>query len=616
MHTEYEDINYIFQLTDDAYTNYFLPRYVASNFRIDYLHIDADHGFAQSWKDFEQYSKLVSDRAIISFHDTCYDNVTRQCHPDGVPETIAKLQAESTERQLQVIDMPYLYRGIAFAVPADTTSPAAAALTATAAVTTTTTTTTSVVPEEAPPGRRRHRVVPAVEAPHNRRLNFCTNNAERLTTTAEGFTKNGRTSALTTLGDFMECDQRYNITDLVGVATKNTPPPPPQNENHPPPGLRNGIMALPCPHVGFRRNHIQGRCDKCIPGMLLRTTGAEDTTKCGTYQYASIRAGTTNAPVIPTEDEDEDNTTEDDDEADMDDIVHLAKGWLRSALLPSTPSTTTTATTTSTRRRRYSTPTPKNYLELGSHAFMSSSASKKNKKKRTIENSSASFSSSQQHQQPLFFGSLLMHNNNNKDNYNIGDVIVIDPISVPEPVWVDPSLSTRYRFLPCTLEDAIQYDRTEHAKAAKASSPSSSSQPLDLETIDTLLCLSCDDLMRTITTMGRTNNSSNRSDTTTKKSFPEFLRTDFPHVRTMILGMTEHDNTAKEEDINQLFLTDLMTTLPHQNKNKNTTTTALSPSSWKLDRDLILSVGGRDKDNLRRYNKRLVLLTLSASSSW
>jgi len=330
------------------------------------------------------------------------------------------------------------------------------------------------------------------------------------------------------------------------------------------------------------------------------------------------RTGTTNAPVLPTEDEDEDEdtTTEDDDEADSDDIVQLAKGWLRSALLPST--------NTNTRRKRYSTPTPKNYLELGSHAFMSSSASKKKyKKTRTIEHSSASFSfsSSQQQQQPLFFGSLLMHNNNNnnnnKDNYNIGDVIVIDPISVPEPVWVDPSLSTRYRFLPCALEDAIQYDRAEHAKAAKASSSSSSSssQPLELATIDTLLCLSCDDLIRTITTTrDRTKNSSNRNDTTTKKSFRDFVRTAFPHVRTMILGMTEHDNATQEDDINQLFLTDLMTPLPHQNKNKNTT--ALSPSSWKLDRDITMSVGGRDKDNLRRYNKRLVLLTLSASSSW
>lgn len=39
--------------------------------KIDYLHIDADHTFKQSLKDFENYLPLMSEDFIISLHDTC-----------------------------------------------------------------------------------------------------------------------------------------------------------------------------------------------------------------------------------------------------------------------------------------------------------------------------------------------------------------------------------------------------------------------------------------------------------------------------------------------------------------------------------------------------------------
>jgi hypothetical protein len=38
--------------------------------KIDYLHIDADHSYAGSLRDFEQYRGLMSKDGVITFHDT------------------------------------------------------------------------------------------------------------------------------------------------------------------------------------------------------------------------------------------------------------------------------------------------------------------------------------------------------------------------------------------------------------------------------------------------------------------------------------------------------------------------------------------------------------------
>ena len=40
-------------------------------------------------------------------------------------------------------------------------------------------------------------------------------------------------------------------------------------------------MAISCPIQGYRRNHINARCEKCIPGMIGKD--------CETYKYESIR---------------------------------------------------------------------------------------------------------------------------------------------------------------------------------------------------------------------------------------------------------------------------------------------------------------------------------------
>ena len=502
MKNEYSDINYIFQLTDDAYTNYFQPE----NFKIDYLHIDADHGYEQSWKDFDNYSKLLSDRAIISFHDTCYNNRTRNCHVDGVPETIQQLKEEASQRGLQVMDMHYLYRGIAFAIRDD--------------------------------------VKQALETPRDRRINFCVNNADLLQTTADGFTKNDRIGSLSTLGDFMECTKRYNTTELLLAKSKMMN----NNNNY---NNINGIMAISCPIQGYRRNHITARCEKCIPGMIGKD--------CETYKYESIRNRYRYRNGIRSSvDKDTEEEEDVDDDDDDDDAINIAIGWLRSLSIKS--------------KAKYSTPTPSNYLEVGSNAWMVSSEK--------------AMTSSQ-----LLFGSSAMKSLSSSSSFgftnNIGDVIVVDPISVISPLWIDPSISSRYRYLPCTIKDAVKYDQKEQNKTSSLSSSS-----LDLDMTDTFICLSCDDLV-----MATTTTTSGKSKSTMKA----FLQSTFPNVRTMILGMIDDDATNKKT--NDLFLSDLTTTI----------SSIATTSSWRLDRDLTMSRGGGGgggKSDGSNSRKRIVLLTL------
>lgn len=52
--------------TEKAYYNFF----VKEDIKIDYLHIDAGHSYEDVKQDFELYSKLLSEKGIISIHDT------------------------------------------------------------------------------------------------------------------------------------------------------------------------------------------------------------------------------------------------------------------------------------------------------------------------------------------------------------------------------------------------------------------------------------------------------------------------------------------------------------------------------------------------------------------
>jgi hypothetical protein len=56
----------ILDTTENAYYNFF----VKEDIKIDYLHIDAGHSYEDVKKDFELYTKLLSENGIISIHDT------------------------------------------------------------------------------------------------------------------------------------------------------------------------------------------------------------------------------------------------------------------------------------------------------------------------------------------------------------------------------------------------------------------------------------------------------------------------------------------------------------------------------------------------------------------
>jgi hypothetical protein len=56
----------ILQTSENAYYDYF----VRQDIKIDYLHIDGDHSYEGVKKDFELYSTIMSENAIITIHDT------------------------------------------------------------------------------------------------------------------------------------------------------------------------------------------------------------------------------------------------------------------------------------------------------------------------------------------------------------------------------------------------------------------------------------------------------------------------------------------------------------------------------------------------------------------
>jgi hypothetical protein len=56
----------IIETSERAYYDYFIRQ----DIKIDYLHIDGDHSYEGVKKDFELYSKIMSENGIITIHDT------------------------------------------------------------------------------------------------------------------------------------------------------------------------------------------------------------------------------------------------------------------------------------------------------------------------------------------------------------------------------------------------------------------------------------------------------------------------------------------------------------------------------------------------------------------
>ncbi|CAB9521537.1 expressed unknown protein [Seminavis robusta] len=218
MRQQFSDIRFIFQKTDDAFL-----KLKKEGVQIDYLHVDADHTAEQSWRDFENFSTLLQKRAVVSFHDTCRSK-KRNCNT-GVPQALDKLRLLMPSYGLQLIDAHYLYRGIAFAIPTD---------------------------------------APALEPSREHKYNFCQHNAAVLNKESPGFTLNRHVGKLATLGDFYQCQSRF---DLETIAKANPS----------------------CP-FGWRQSEVGSACNTCIPGM----TGP----KCVDYVHATLRDKQSNPAVI------------------------------------------------------------------------------------------------------------------------------------------------------------------------------------------------------------------------------------------------------------------------------------------------------------------------------
>ena len=76
----------ILETSERAFYDYF----VRQDIKIDYLHIDGDHSYEGVKKDFELYSTIMSENAIITIHDTdqnYHDTfiVTEDAKKDFVP---------------------------------------------------------------------------------------------------------------------------------------------------------------------------------------------------------------------------------------------------------------------------------------------------------------------------------------------------------------------------------------------------------------------------------------------------------------------------------------------------------------------------------------------------
>ena len=170
----------------------------------------------------------------------------------------------------------------------------------------------------------------------------------------------------------------------------------------------------------------------------------------------------------------------------------------------------------------------------------------------------------------------------NVDHFN--DIIVVDPLLVSNPVWIDPIVSRRFRFLPCTLKDAIDYDENEKNK-----NDASRSSPLDLDTVDTLIYLSCDNLV----TMS--------SSSITKG----FLDSTFSNLQTMIMGFDANERSDE-------FVRDLVSNIApdggSQWGSKRATSDSQVLGTWLLDRHVTLAVD-EGSNKLENERKMLVLLT-------
>ena len=94
--TNFPEIKLVLSTTQQAARKY------AKKWRIDYLHIDADHSEAGVLQDFTDYLPLMAPRGMITFHDTA---------PNQLP--CAKIVTILRERGYQIVNFAHLGVGVA-----------------------------------------------------------------------------------------------------------------------------------------------------------------------------------------------------------------------------------------------------------------------------------------------------------------------------------------------------------------------------------------------------------------------------------------------------------------------------------------------------------------------
>jgi hypothetical protein len=95
--TNYPDVEIVLELTQTAFDDFFEPQGI----RIDFLHIDADHHYDGVKLDWDLYHPLVSDKGVITLHDTV--NYREPC---GVPRLLDEIRREGS---YGVVNLPVSY---------------------------------------------------------------------------------------------------------------------------------------------------------------------------------------------------------------------------------------------------------------------------------------------------------------------------------------------------------------------------------------------------------------------------------------------------------------------------------------------------------------------------
>ncbi|QDV72294.1 hypothetical protein K2D_04210 [Planctomycetes bacterium K2D] len=101
---QFPDVTLHLRRSDEA-----LPSFAPGS--VDYVHVDGDHSYGGCRRDFELSLPLLTERGVITLHDTSLHEQERSC---GVHRVVNELRRS---RRIDVIDLPLVGRGVAIVRP-------------------------------------------------------------------------------------------------------------------------------------------------------------------------------------------------------------------------------------------------------------------------------------------------------------------------------------------------------------------------------------------------------------------------------------------------------------------------------------------------------------------